>query len=114
MTVTVTMHTEGQTLTGPAYEMYSLFSRAFHEHRKTHPTKPFEVGKRYQRHDGVMVTCIEANPIAARFDDHGPDLIDDHGIRHTCGWRYNRDSDRGRITASRPDNYRNVIPEYAS
>jgi len=112
--ITVTMRTEGQTLTGPSYEMYELFSRAFHEHRRQRPTKPFEVGKQYQRHDGVVVTCIDVRNECARFDDYDPDYIDEHGFAHTRGWRYNRDSDRGRCTASRPDNYRNVIPEYVA
>lgn len=110
MALTITVATEGQHLSGPAYEMYDLFSKAYHQHRKDRPTKPFEVGKSYQRHDGIVVTCTELQGECALFSDFWIDEHDGNPIR--LGWRYNRDSDRGRCTGSRAENYRNVIPEY--
>lgn len=72
-------------------------------------TRPFEVGKRYLRHDGVEVTCLELNEgvpgyETARFDDP---------LRLGGGHRYNRDQDRGRVTGTchKFTDPRNIIPE---
>lgn len=94
------------------------------------PTKPFEVGKTYKCNDGSEVTCIEltSNGECARFSDSTLRWY------HTGGWprrdggfepvkwhvaftghRYNRDSDRGRVTGTEFDHSdpRCVIPESA-
>lgn len=83
-------------------------------------TKPFEVGKAYQTNEGNTVTCVELSDRpgyeCARFDDGEtvPAPIGEGTV--TTGWRYNRDSDRGRCTGSAMDHSdpRCVIPESAS
>ncbi len=70
-------------------------------------SKPFEVGKTYTTQAGAKVTCIELTRVrgyeSARFDD---------GEDENSGWRYNRASDRGRVTGSAFDmsDPRNVVP----
>jgi hypothetical protein len=103
--------------------------KAFYEERG--PTKPFEVGKTYLRHDGVAVRCIEINErgSCARFDDGdlrwhftggyerraevggGYEPVKWHAS--TSGWRYNYDADRGRCTGTDFDDPRSVVPEPA-
>lgn len=99
-------------------------------------TKPFEKGKKYLTQEGKEVICIEVNDHkyyeSARFNDgdgngltwsftggyyhrHTHEWIPVVWRTHTTGWRYNRDSDRGRVTGSAHDfsDPRNVIPESA-
>jgi hypothetical protein len=101
--------------------------KAFYEERG--PTKPFELGKTYLRHDGVPVRCIEigqGHSECVRFDDGDLRWYFTGGYKRrdggfepvkwhasTSGWRYNRDSDRGRVTATDFDNPRCVVPESA-
>jgi len=72
-------------------------------------TKPFVVGNTYRTQGGKEVTCLELHDHphyeSARFDDP----VTDAG-----GWRYNRDSDRGRVTGTDHSwsDPRNVIPEF--
>lgn len=99
---------------------------AFHAERG--PTKPFEIGKAYKRHDGVEVRCIEINARGdcARFSDGTLRWYFIGGWPRrdgttepvvwkvgSTGWRYNRDEDRGRVTGSPFDHSdpRCVVPE---
>lgn len=96
-------------------------------------TLPFELGKSYQTNEGKTVKCIELHDTpgyeTARFDDGTLRWYHRGGWpRHdgtiepvtwhvgTSGWRYNRDSDRGRVTGTEFDHSdpRCVIPERAS
>jgi hypothetical protein len=109
MTVTVTLYIEDEALTGDAYIAYMALSKAYHDHRRDNPTEPFVLGETYKCLDGTEVTCIEIGKYeCVRFSDGETVMLD--GEEHTTGWRYNRDSDRGRGTACRVDNPRNVIP----
>jgi hypothetical protein len=87
-------------------------------------SKPFEVGKMYKTQAGESVTIIETKNDLPGYEcvrgcDHGTD--NPHypryegatGRWHTSGWRYNRESDRGRVTGSAFDmsDPRNLIPE---
>lgn len=69
-------------------------------------TKPFEVGKTYQRRDGMTVTCVQLRQtvdgieFGAKFDDLGEQ-----------SWRYNTPNERGQLTGCGPLDARNVIPE---
>lgn len=71
-------------------------------------TKPFEVGKTYQRRDGMTVTCVQLRQTAdgiefgAKFDDLGEQ-----------SWRYNTPNERGQLTGCGPLDNRTVIPEPA-
>jgi hypothetical protein len=114
----------------PEYLALRERTDAFHASRG--PTKPFEVGKTYKRHDGVEVTCVEVKGTkgyeTARFSDStlrwyftggwprrdgGSEPVKWHVA--TTGWRYNRDEDRGRVTGTEFDHSdpRCVIPESA-
>lgn len=102
----------------PEYLAQEARRKAFLEARG--PTKPFEVGKAYQTHEGKTVTCVELSTTrgyeCARFDD-GETVPAPNGVgTNTTGWRYNRDQDRGRCTGSAGDHSdpRCVIPESAS
>ena len=85
-------------------------------------SKPFEVGKKYFRLDGKLVTCIKTVSAhkgyeTAQFDDREEVFAsrnrpaDRHGNPLDSGFRYNRGSDRGRCTACKFDDPFNVIPE---
>lgn len=69
-------------------------------------TKPFVVGRMYERLDGVMVTCITVGENeCARFDDN---------TNARNGWRYDRDHDRGRVTGTDWNNgLRHILPDLA-
>jgi len=75
-------------------------------------TKPFELGRTYLTRAGRSVTIIAVSDVpgyeCVQGDDHPPG--DPKG-----GWRYNRASDRGRVTGSAFDmsDPRNLIPEFA-
>lgn len=93
-------------------------------------TKPFEVGKSYQTNEGKTVTCVELSRECARFNDgtlrwhhtggwrnrHTGEMEPVKWHAATTGWRYNRESDRGRVTGTSFDHSdpRCVIPESAS
>lgn len=69
-------------------------------------TKPFIIGQSYQTKAGTTITITEeANRNNSYWCCRGSDGI----------WRYNRESDRGRVTASPFDmsDPRNLIPEQA-
>lgn len=63
---------------------------------------PFKIGDRFKTLRGTEVECIQLSETrgyeCARFSDGA--------------WRYNRDHDRGRCTAGRFDNPRNILPKY--
>lgn len=115
MSGTVTLYIEGQTLTGPAYDDYMQGYRNWIDSRG--PTARFEVGETYLRNDGAEVTCIKLHDLFGRrscalFSDSRVEA-DEDGRFHLLGYRYDRDEDRGRLTASRWDNPHNVIPRAA-
>lgn len=63
---------------------------------------PFKLGDKFTTLRGIEVECIQLSETrgyeTARFSDGG--------------WRYNRDHDRGRATASRWDSPWNILPKY--
>lgn len=63
---------------------------------------PFKIGDKFKTLRGTEVECIQLSETrgyeCARFSDGA--------------WRYNRDHDRGRCTASRWDAPRNILPKY--
>jgi hypothetical protein len=79
---------------------------------KTRLTKPFELGKTYLTQAGERVTIIAVNDTPGYETVQGDDPL---GGDPKGGWRYNRESDRGRVTGSTFDmsDPRNLIPEPA-
>jgi len=73
-------------------------------------SKPFEVGKTYKTREGKSVTIINATDLPGYEGVQGDDPLDGNP---EGGWRYNRASDRGRVTGSAFDmsDPRNLIPE---
>jgi hypothetical protein len=69
---------------------------------------PFELGKSYPRRDGKMVKIIGINTQRGYETIQGDDAEAD-----ALGWRYNRDSDRGRCTGSLSDDPHNLLPDFA-
>jgi hypothetical protein len=90
----------GADIPGPICGLLAL-AKSNHE-RGMKGSIPFKLGDVMQTISGNTVVCIELTSRqgyeCARFDDGG--------------WRYNRDYDRGRCTASRWDARKNVMPKY--
>ena len=77
-------------------------------------SKPFEVGKTYLTQEGKSVTIKAKTTVPGYECVQGDDLAKcpERGV-FTWIWRYNRESDRGRVTGSAFDmsDPRNLIPE---
>lgn len=71
---------------------------------------PFELGKSYPRRDGKMVKIIAVNNCRGYETVQGDD-----GETPEVGFRYNRESDRGRCTGTYGDfsDPRNLLPEFS-
>lgn len=70
---------------------------------------PFELGKTYKRRDGKEVTIIKVS------NQRGYETVQgDDGDHPESGYRYNRDSDRGRCTGTAGDfsDPCNLLPEF--
>ena len=64
---------------------------------------PFKIGDKFTTISGTEVVCIQLSEVnrgyeCARFSDGG--------------WRYNREHDRGRCTASEWDDRMNILPKF--
>lgn len=69
---------------------------------------PFELGKTYKRRDGRDVTIIEVNNEMKGYET----VQGDDAESPRLGWRYNRESCRGRCTGSLAIDPSNLLPEF--
>lgn len=72
-------------------------------------SEPFKLWGWYDTLAGKRVQIIEINNTPGYETVRGDDMLHRAGL-HTSGWRYNRESDRGRCTGSPDDCPNNLIP----
>lgn len=116
-------NTVSTTLDDPYYPQRLLWDKDSVWAQRIPEDFKFELGKKYARLDGKVVTIIAVNDECVQADD-GEDGLAANDIRYAgnefyaelardptkLGWRYNRRGDLGRCTASTWDDPRNLIP----